>query len=124
MADIVQAFLRTRKDLLAKLPSLNRSLTDGMVPRICYPRLTASAAGDLGLDVIWKALEPHGLQAVAQAAIDGSWSATRTRVVGQPLPPRRLDGACRRGCASREPDQNPGDAPVDRVQCPHARVRI
>jgi hypothetical protein len=42
MADIVQAFLRTRKDLLAKLPSLKRSLTDGMVPRICYPRLTAS----------------------------------------------------------------------------------
>jgi len=78
-ADVVQAVFRTRKDLLARVPSLKRGLADGGILWICYPKLTASAAGELNRDVIWKALEPLGLRPVA---IDETWSAMRFKVVG------------------------------------------
>lgn len=78
-ADIVRAFFCTRKELLARVPSLQRGFPDEGTLWICNPKRTASGAGELNRDGIWKALEPLGLRPIA---IDGTWSAKRFKVAG------------------------------------------
>lgn len=45
----------------------------------CYPKGGGKIKSDIKRDTVWKAFELAGLQAVAQVAIDETWSALRAR---------------------------------------------
>jgi hypothetical protein len=79
-SDVVQAFVRTRRDLERLVPALKKALAAGGSIWIGYPKLTSTSAGELSRDVIWKALAPHGLRPVAQVAIDETWTGMRFKV--------------------------------------------
>jgi hypothetical protein len=81
-SDVVQAFVRTDKELARRVPALKKALAAGGTIWICYPKLSSASAGDLSRDVIWKALVPHGLRPVAQVAIDETWTGKRFKVAG------------------------------------------
>jgi hypothetical protein len=81
-ADVVLAFVRTRREVQAKAKAWKRGLAAGGSLWICYPKLTSASAGELSRDVLWRDLEPLGLRPVAMVAIDPTWSAMRFKVVG------------------------------------------
>ncbi|NJD10463.1 MAG: hypothetical protein FIB01_08540 [Gemmatimonadetes bacterium] len=44
---------------------------------VTYPKLTSRAAGELNRDALFGLMRGHGFQAVAQVAVDDTWSAMR-----------------------------------------------
>jgi hypothetical protein len=81
-ADVLVAFVRTRREVLAMVGKLKRGLAAEAILWICYPKLSSASAGELSRDVLWEALGPHGLRPVAMVAIDSTWSAMRCRIMG------------------------------------------
>ncbi len=79
--DVLLVFVRTLREALAIVGKAKRGLVDKGILWVCYPKLTSASAGELSRDVLWKALEPHGLGPVSMVAIDATWSAMRFRVV-------------------------------------------
>ena len=79
--DILLVFVRTLRQALAIVGKAKRGLVDKGILWVCYPKLSSASAGELSRDVLWKALEPHGLGPVSMVAIDATWSAMRFRVV-------------------------------------------
>jgi hypothetical protein len=78
-ADVVVLFAKDRASLDRDLPAVLAQLRAGAILWIAYPKLTSPLAGDLHRDVI-RALAPgHGLDPVAQIAIDDDWSALRLK---------------------------------------------
>jgi hypothetical protein len=75
--EVVLGFAETLSAAAALVPRLTASLAEGGVLWICYPKLTSSKAGELSRDLLWKELGKHGLRAVAQVALDDTWSAMR-----------------------------------------------
>jgi hypothetical protein len=81
-ADVVLLFVRDRAELDRHLPSVLGSLKDTAILWVAYPKLTSSLAVDLSRDSIHKLAPQHGLDTVAQIAIDDDWSALRLKVTG------------------------------------------
>jgi len=79
--DILMAFVRTRREALALVGKAKRGLAVNGILWICYPKLTSASAGELSRDLLWKAMEPHGLGPVSMVAIDATWSGMRFRVL-------------------------------------------
>ena len=79
--DVLMAFVRTRREALAIVGKAKRGLANGGILWLCYPKLTSASAGELSRDVLWKAMEPHGLGPVSMVAIDATWSGMRFRVL-------------------------------------------
>jgi hypothetical protein len=79
--DVLLVFVRTLREALAIVGKAKRGLVDRGILWVCYPKLTSASAGELSRDVLWKALEPHGLGPVSMVAIDATWSAVRFRVM-------------------------------------------
>lgn len=75
--DVVMGFVETLPEATALAPKLKASLADGGVLWVCYPKLSSAKAGELSRDVLWKELGARGLRAVAQVALDETWSAMR-----------------------------------------------
>ena len=75
--DVVLGFAETLSAATAMVPKLKANLADGGVLWVCYPKLTSPKAGELSRDLLWKELGKHGLRAVAQVALDDTWSAMR-----------------------------------------------
>ncbi len=75
--DVVLGFAETLSAATSMVPRLKASLADGGVLWICYPKLTSAKAGELSRDLLWKELGKLGLRAVAQVALDDTWSAMR-----------------------------------------------
>ncbi len=75
--DVVLGFAETLSAAIALVPRMKASLADGGVLWVCYPKLTSPKAGELSRDLLWKELGKHGLRAVAQVALDDTWSAMR-----------------------------------------------
>jgi len=75
--DVVMGFVEMLSDAMAMAPKLKRSLADDGVLWVCYPKLTSARAGELSRDLLGKELAKHGLRAVAQIALDDTWSAMR-----------------------------------------------
>ena len=72
------AFAPMKADLVKAAKSVLRASEDGAVVWFAYPKQTSKRyTSDLNRDVCWEALEPLGLQAVRQIAIDDDWSALR-----------------------------------------------
>lgn len=79
--DVHLVFVLTLREALAVVGKAKRGLVDKGILWVCYPKLTSASAGELSRDVLWKALEPHGLGPVSMVAIDATWSAMRFRIV-------------------------------------------
>ena len=78
-ADVVLLFAPDRAALDAKLPALLKTMQKTAILWVAYPKLTSSLAGDLSRDVIHTLVPRHGLDTVAQIAIDDVWSALRLK---------------------------------------------
>jgi len=79
-ADVALLFVRNRAELDEKLPSVLGSLKNAAIFWLAYPKLTSKRAGDLNRDIIHKLAPQHGLDTVAQIAIDEDWSALRLKL--------------------------------------------
>ncbi len=78
-ADVVLLIVPDRAGLDAKLPALLKTMPKTAILWVAYPKLTSKLAGDLSRDVIHKLAPKHGLDTVAQIAIDDDWSALRLK---------------------------------------------
>lgn len=75
--DVVQLFVRKASDLEKNGPKAFGAVKEGGVLWIAYPKKSSGVETDLTRDAGWKAVEDAGWGAVAQVAIDGTWSALR-----------------------------------------------
>lgn len=80
--DVLMAFVRTRREALAMVGKWKRGLAKDGILWICYPKPTSPSAGEVSRDVLWKAMEPHGLRPVSMVAIDATWSGMRFKLAG------------------------------------------
>lgn len=80
LADVTLLFVRDRAELDEKLPSVLVSLKNNAIFWLAYPKLTSKLARDLNRDTIHKLAPQHGLDTVAQIAIDEDWSALRLKL--------------------------------------------
>ena len=81
-ADVVLLFVADRAALDRDLPALLARIRGDALVWLAYPKLTSPLAGDLSRDVIHRLAPGHGLDTVAQIAIDADWSALRLKRVG------------------------------------------
>lgn len=79
-ADVIVLFVRNRTELDDKLPPVLRSLPTTTIFWLAYPKLTSTIAADINRDIIAKLVPQHGLETVAQIAIDEDWSALRLKL--------------------------------------------
>jgi len=80
--DLIHTFVTTKRDALRDAPKLSKSLREGGILWVSYPK-GKKVETDLNRDVLRVELEAHGLEAVAQVAIDELWSALRFKVVAK-----------------------------------------
>src|SRR5205807_6041537 len=76
--DILQVFVQDRAALDRETPAL-RSVRDGGVLWVCYPKGGRKAGTDLNRDLLWEALGQVGLAGVTLVSVDDTWSAMRFR---------------------------------------------
>jgi hypothetical protein len=81
-AEVVLLFAANRAALNAVFATILPTLRAGAIIWIAYPKLTSKLAGDLNRDIIHAISPAHGLDAVAQIAIDIDWSAMRFKRIG------------------------------------------
>lgn len=75
--DVVQLFVTTGAGLHARLADARAALGPVGILWITYPKLTSKAAGELSRDVLFELMRGQGFRAVAQVAVDETWSAMR-----------------------------------------------
>jgi hypothetical protein len=76
--DLVQAFFTRRAQLVRDLPRLTKTLADGGILWVCYPK--AGALGtDLHRDIVRELAGDAGWETVAAVAVDDVWSALRLK---------------------------------------------
>ena len=76
--DVVQVFVHDRSALDGATAAL-RSVRDGGLLWVCYPKGGKKAGTDLNRDLLWDALEKVGLTGVTLVSVDDTWSAMRFR---------------------------------------------
>lgn len=81
-ADVVLAFAQDRAHLDVLLPDILGGARRDAILWVAYRKLTSARAGDLNRDLIHGLVPHHGLDTVAQIAIDADWSALRLKRVG------------------------------------------
>jgi hypothetical protein len=86
--DVVQLFVTGAGDLQAQLAAARPVLGPAAILWVTYPKLTSKAAGELNRDVLYGLMQEQGFQAVAQIAVDETWSAMRSPP--EPAPARRV----------------------------------
>lgn len=79
--DIIQVFIRSQKELEAKVPKLKALVHPGGMIWVTYHKGTSSVKSDINRDDIRRYAPTIGMQAVAQVAVDDDWSALRLKVV-------------------------------------------
>jgi hypothetical protein len=77
--DGVLVFAATRADLDARRKPVVEAARADRLAWVAYPK-AGQLGTDLNRDILWKQLEPRGVQPVRQVAIDDVWSALRFRV--------------------------------------------
>ena len=75
--DVVQLFVTGERDLHLQLETARPVLGPAAILWVTYPKLTSKAAGALNRDVLYGLMQEQGFQAVAQIAVDETWSAMR-----------------------------------------------
>src|SRR5215471_13796028 len=76
--DVLQVFVQDRAALDQAAPAL-RSVRDGGLLWVCYPKGGRKAGTDLNRDLLWAAMGEQGLTGVTLVAVDETWSAMRFR---------------------------------------------
>jgi hypothetical protein len=77
------AFAAMRADLVKAARLIAPLMEEQPVLWFAYPKQTSKAySSDLNRDLCWEALDPVGLQAVRQIAVDDDWSALRFKPKG------------------------------------------
>ena len=76
--DVVQVFARDKASLEQAAPAL-RSVRDGGLLWVCYPKGGRKAGTDLNRDLLWEELGRVGLTGVTLVSVDDTWSAMRFR---------------------------------------------
>ena len=79
--DLVQAFFTKQAQLERDVPKLARALKPGGIVWLAYPKARALET-DLNRDIIREGIAPLGLETVAIAALDETWSALRCKLMG------------------------------------------
>jgi hypothetical protein len=76
------AFAVTQAEMTARAAAVCRAATPEAIVWLCYPKQTSKAfKSDLNRDLLWKLVEPLGLEPNRQIAIDDDWSALRFKKV-------------------------------------------
>ncbi|POY36028.1 hypothetical protein C3K47_12570 [Solitalea longa] len=81
--DVVQLFIKNRLELVQELKEVSKTLRPDTVFWICYPKKSSGIESDLGMMESWQELEQYGLQGVAAASIDDTWTALRFKPASQ-----------------------------------------
>jgi len=76
-ADLVHCFVEWRRDLEARIASLNRALGDDAVLWVSWPKRSSGHATDLTEDALREVILPLGLVDVKVCAVDDTWSALK-----------------------------------------------
>jgi hypothetical protein len=79
--DVLQVFVRSRKELEAKLPKLKGYLAASGALWVAYPKGSSARGMDISRDAIWRFASTLGLGPVALIAIDETWAAMRLKRV-------------------------------------------
>jgi hypothetical protein len=75
--EVVLIFVEQMAELDESLSMTGQRLAPGGMLWIAYPKKTGAIRSDLNRDVLWRAVEPAGYQAVMQVSLDETWSALR-----------------------------------------------
>jgi len=79
--DVIQAFIKSQKELEAQLPVLKSIMGPKTILWITYYKGTASVKTDINRDTIFAYAKTCGLQGVAIIAVDDDWSAMRLKLL-------------------------------------------
>ncbi len=77
--DYVQVFVASYDELVKFLKQVEGAGKHDCLFWACYPKVTGTIKSDLKRELVWQALGTIGLDAVAQVALDDTWSALRGR---------------------------------------------
>jgi hypothetical protein len=80
--DVVLIFCRSRAELEAALPGLAAMGRQGIRLWVAYAKLTSPLATDVNRGMIHDLGPVHGLDTVAQIALDPDWTAMRLKLAG------------------------------------------
>jgi hypothetical protein len=80
-ADVIQAFVSSKKELEGQLPGLKKRLKPEGLLWVTYPKGTSRLKADINRDSIAAYAKTLGLQAVAMISIDDIWSALRLKTI-------------------------------------------
>ncbi|MBS1521514.1 MAG: YdeI/OmpD-associated family protein [Bacteroidetes bacterium] len=81
--DGVQLFVKNNKELEENLKVVIPALKSDTVFWVIYPKKNSGIETDLTMMGSWSAPANHGLEPVASAAVDETWTALRFRPIGQ-----------------------------------------
>jgi hypothetical protein len=81
-ADVILVFVESRADLERELPGLVPWVAPGGALWVGYRKRASGMAGDVDRDSIAAFAATLGLEAVAIASLDDTWSAERLKTVG------------------------------------------
>lgn len=80
--DGIQFFVKNSAELGEQLKVIGPLVKDDTVVWVCYPKKSSGIATDLEMMRHWEQLTPYGIEIVAAAAIDTTWTALRIRKIG------------------------------------------
>jgi hypothetical protein len=79
--DLIQTFATKKSTIVKDAKKLRKAMSDKAILWVCYPKAKQMET-DLNRDILREALlEAASLEAVAQVAIDDTWSALRFKAV-------------------------------------------
>ncbi|WP_226633777.1 hypothetical protein [Brevundimonas poindexterae] len=78
-ADVVLSFVTDRAGLERYLSGIGGMTRPDSILWVAYPKLTSPLAGEVSRNLVHGMAPAHGLDTVAQVAVDADWSAMRLK---------------------------------------------
>ncbi len=78
-ADVVLSFVTNRAGLEHYLSGIGGATRADSILWVAYPKLTSPLAADVNRNLVHELSPAHGLDTVAQVAVDADWSAMRLK---------------------------------------------
>lgn len=80
--DGIQMFVRNSDELNEALSVTGPLIKPATVAWVCYPKKSSGIKSDLTMTGNWDMLTKHGLEVVAAASVNDTWTAVRMRPIG------------------------------------------